>query len=62
MKYYRLVLKSLQQGPWKSALSPYTSNWSSFIQEWGFLAYSSYGDPPTVAPQLFGLGRHDKIQ
>jgi hypothetical protein len=62
MEYYKLFLKSLRQGPWNPILSPYTYNWASFIQEWGFLDYSSYDDSPTVAPQLFGLGQHDKTQ
>jgi hypothetical protein len=56
VRYNKYVLKYLQQGPWKLLLSPYTSSWASFIQEWGFLAYDSYGDPPTVGPQLCGLG------
>jgi hypothetical protein len=60
VRYYKYVIKSLQQSFWRLLLNPYTSNWAYFIQEWGFLAYSSYNDPPRISPQLFGLGQHDK--
>jgi hypothetical protein len=60
VRYYKYVLKFLQQGPQNLLLSPYTSNWASFIQEWRFLAHNFYGNSPTLAPQLFDLDQHDK--